>query len=161
MTSDPLDIFQAKVLKYFTPLIQNYGYWIEEDLTLPLNVRKNLIILASSKTGIEIVLERGSQILVQIGQITKPRDEWFVFTDVIGYFYPGTVPYEFSDHPDFQERIETQLKRLSHLILEYCTPILRGDFSMQGEIKALEEKRVAAMLVEFKKINSRNERQTN
>ena len=157
MTSSHLDIFQSTVLKYFKPLIQNYGYWVEEDTTLPPEVRENLVILASSKTGIEIVLERGSQILVQIGQISKPRDDWFVFTDVIGYFSPGTVPYEFSDHPDFQIRIKTQIQWLSHLILEYCKPILLGDFSMQERIKALEEKRITTMLEEFNKINRKNE----
>jgi hypothetical protein len=135
-------------------LIQNYDYWVEENRKLPSEVRKYLIILASSKTGIEIVLERGSQILVQIGQISKPRDDWFEFTDVISYFSPGTSPYEFSDHPEFQVRVETQIQRLSHLILDYCKPILLGDFSMQGKIKELGDKRVTAMLAEFKKKGS-------
>jgi hypothetical protein len=154
MTSTPADFFQATVLKHFQPLIQNYGYWVEEDRNLPPEVRKYLMILASSKTGIEIVLERGSQILVAIGQISKPRDDWFVFTDVISYFASGTVPYEFPDHPDFQVRVDTQIQRLSHLLLNYCKPILLGDFTMQGKIKALEEKRVAAMFAEFKKEGS-------
>jgi hypothetical protein len=151
MATDPSNIFQSTALKYFHPLIQDYGFWVEEDHTLPQEIRRNLIIFASSKTGIEVVLERGSQVLAQIGQISKPRDEWFVFTDVIGYFSPGTTPYEFSDHPDFRVRIETQIQRLSKLIFEYCEPILQGDFSMRGEIKALEEKRVTTMLEDFKK----------
>jgi hypothetical protein len=143
-TSDSL------IKQYFQYLIDTYGFFIDHEQYSPEIMGNTEIVYKSTQIGIRIIIDRG-QVLVNIGNPSWPESDWFEFSDVVHYFSPEVkFIYAFQDNvQDEQIDVEAQIKRVARMCNQYCGPILRGDFSMQEQIRKIEEKRVAEMLRYF------------
>ena len=147
------NIFSKAVKENFSFLITEYGYNIIQENYQPETMGNALVVFASRYTIFKIVQDRG-QVLINIGEASMPRTEWFEFTDVIRFFsFDETLDvYQFSSiNPYDLPPIKEQVSRLAKLTRKYCTPILEGDFSMKQKIKELEKKRTDKLFNELGK----------
>jgi hypothetical protein len=148
------------IKKSFNFLADEYGYSIDREKYSPEAMGNAYVLYKSQSVGIKVVVDR-SQVLINIGDLSWPEENWFEFGDVVQFFNPEMKEvYDFSRGSlDNQAYIESQAKRLARILRQYCKPMLRGDFSMQDDIKEIEKKRVTAMLEHFQKL-SRNHKRT-
>jgi hypothetical protein len=143
------------IKRYFEYLMDEYGFLVDRERNYPEAMGNADIVFKSRLTAIKVVVDRG-QVLINIGKVTWPEREWFEFSDVVHYFNPSMKEvYDFSEGPLNNQTavIETQAKRLSLILRQYCEPMLIGDFTMQDQIKEVEKKRVAELLEHFKKLS--------
>lgn len=139
----------------FKKFSEKYGFSVMRELSSPEYMGNALVTYTSDIVGIEIVVDR-DQVLVTIGKISWPEERWFEFTDVINYFAPDEDPYIFWDQErNVQIDVETQVKRIIHLLEQHCGKLLEGDFSSAVQIKDLERRRVTEMLVSFSSISKK------
>jgi hypothetical protein len=139
--------FTKEVRKEFAFLFDDYDFQIDKESSEPARMGNAGVVLVSSNVLMSIVKDRG-QVLINIGEVSKPREEWFEFADVIRFFSAdeNLDVYQFRTNPYDVPPIDRQLSRLAWLAREYCSPIFRGDFSMKDSIKSLEKVRLAALL---------------
>lgn len=137
----------------FQFLIDEYGYTITREVYLPEIMGNAELVLMSNTTGIKVVVDR-SQVMVNIGDSSRPEDEWFDLSDVVHFYAPTLIDvYIFPTNPqNHQDKIETQVDWLVRILRQYCEPLLRGDFSNEDQIKEIERKRVDEMLEHLKKL---------
>jgi hypothetical protein len=141
------------VRQHFRYLTDEYGFSLARDAYFPESMENADMLFVSSQTGVRIVLDRG-QVLINIGSLLQPQQEWFEFSDVVHFFAPETEPvYIFSqDNSNYHATIESQVIRVARLMHQYCEPLLRGDFSMQSGIREIERQRVAKLLDDLNKL---------
>lgn len=153
-----INLFTELVKKHFDFLLKQYGFSIVHEDYYPDIMGNSWIVFTSHGTGISIVLDKG-QVLMNVGPSSLSREKWYEFSDIISFFAPDQKPvYVFPDgFSEYKDALENQVSRLARLMEEYCRPILQGDFSMQNQIKEIENKRVSKMLEHFNKL-SKNSR---
>lgn len=143
--------FKSLVIQHFRFLIDEFGFRVKEARTDQENFGNSLIRFETSTIGINAVLDRG-QVFIYLGPLTIREDEWFDICDVISYFAPQIENiYLFPENLSGDASIGFQVERLSGLVKTYCTPILKGDFSMERDIRAVQAKRAAKFKEEMKK----------
>jgi hypothetical protein len=142
------------IKQHFQYLIDTYGYYIDHEQYSTEVMGNAEIVYKSAQTGISIIVDR-SQVLLNIGNISWSERDWFEFSDVVHYFSPKIeFVYAFqNDNQDAQVDIEGQIKWAAIMLMQYCDPILRGDFSMQREIREIEKRRVAKLLKHFNNLS--------
>ena len=148
----------ADLLKlHFKYLTDDYGFVVAHEIYSPMVMGNASVDFESSKTRIEIVLDR-SQVLIALGPVSWPRHEWFEFSDVVRFFAPAVDPiYVFpEDIPDHAAALEMQVSRLANPMRQHCDPVLRGDFSMCDGIKEVERKREAELHQDLDRIADRS-----
>ncbi len=142
------------IVQYFRYLVDEYGFKIEQKEFDPSAMGNAIVIFKSEKIGIEVVIDR-DQVLISIGDQSDPRKEWFEFSDVVKYSFPSIENvYNFTEKTadsTWDDAVESQLHRLSVMLLQYCEPLLKGKPLMRAEIKKIEEERVARMFGKFQK----------
>lgn len=145
------------IKRHFIFLTTDYGFYIDFEIYSPEIMGNVEVIYKSASTIVKVVVDR-SQVLLNIGNIHWLENEWFEFSDVIQYFCPFIEKiYEFSaDFESNENYIESQAKHLALLLLHCCDQILKGDFSMQDEIREIESKRVTSMLDNYRRLNRGN-----
>jgi hypothetical protein len=140
------------ITKYFKYLVSDYGFIITQQEFDYSSMGNAFVIFKSPRVGVEVVIDR-NQVLITIGdEKDNPRD-WFEFSSVLNYFSPLVNAYEFPDKTEINTWdgvVETQLDRLSIILLQYCEPILKGDLTMKKDIQRIQEKNKAKLLVGFK-----------
>ncbi len=117
------------ITHYFEYLITEFGFHIEQKEFDYQMFGNAFVRFKSTKVGIEVVIDR-NQVLISLGDITKPRREWLEFSEVLRYFSPTEIAYIFyakSENMAWDEAVEAQLKRTSYLLRRYCEPILMGN----------------------------------
>jgi hypothetical protein len=144
------------IIKYFDYLVKDYNFSIlekEYDLSMMGNA---YVIFKSAKTGIEVVIDRGT-VTISIGEVIDPIDKWFELTDILDYFAPleenSYIEIEKQSTIDPDQAIEIKLEKVAILTKEYCKPLLEGNFEAKDKIKAIEKKRVNEMLNKFKNLS--------
>ena len=141
------------VEKEFSSLVSEYGFSPLQETYSPEIMGNSSITYLSDKTILIIVLDRG-QVLMKIGESTKPRKDWFELTDVVRFFAADETMdvYQLSTKNPYDTiPIEEQVSRLAMLTRNYCVPFLKGDFSMKKKIKDLEKRRSDKLLNKTKK----------
>ncbi len=134
-------------------LIKEYGYSIVRERYSPEIMGNAELVLMSNITGIKFVVDR-SQVLVNLGKVAWPEDEWFELSDVVHFYAPDIEVYIFPKGlQDHNEKLELQVNRLVRILRQYCEPVLRGDYSHEDQIKEVERKRVEDMLDYYKKLS--------
>jgi len=147
------NLFSELVKQHFAYLKDNYGFSVTHESFYPEAMGNAEVWFKSTLTGIRVVLDRG-QALISIGSLSQPEREWFELYDVVQFFSPGLSVYEFpKDFSDYKVALESQVSRLARIMLQHCEPLLKGDFSMQKEIKEIEKRRVDKMLEGFNKLS--------
>jgi hypothetical protein len=140
------------IVKKFEYLIVEYGFEVKEKNFDPEAMGNAYVIFMSLKNGIEIVVDR-NDVLIAIGDSAEPRQDWFEFSDVVGYYAPSMESvYHFPEKTEDQtwdEFVEVQLDRLSGTLRQICEPLLRGESLKKKEIKKIEEQRVSDMFGKF------------
>jgi hypothetical protein len=134
--------------------MDEYGFSVVHEVYSPGIMGNAVVVFKSDTTGIKIVVDR-SQVLVNIGKLTMPEEEWFELSDIVHFYAPAledvyVFPRDFQNN---QDTVELQVGRLAQIIRQYCEPLLKGDFSDENQIKEIEKKRVADMLEHFKKLS--------
>jgi hypothetical protein len=143
--------FISLATHHFRFLVDEFGFRVKEARTDQENFGNSLIRFETSTIGINVVLDRG-QVFIYLGLLTMPEDEWFDICDVISYFAPQIENvYLFPENLSGDVSIAFQVERLSSLVKTYCTTILRGDISMERDIRAVQAKRAAKFKEEMKK----------
>jgi hypothetical protein len=128
--------FISLVTHQFRFLVDEFGFHAKKARTDQKNFGNSLIRFETSTIGINVVLDRG-QVFIYLGQLSMPEDEWFDICDVISYFAPQIENvYLFPENLSGDASITFQVERLSDLVKTYCTTILKGDFSMERDIRA-------------------------
>src|SRR5574341_1025844 len=84
-------LFADLVKQHFKYLTDDYGFAVALETYSPMVMGNASVDFESSKTRIEIVLDR-SQVLIALGPIDRPRREWFEFSDVVQFFAPTVDP---------------------------------------------------------------------
>ncbi len=142
------------IKKYFNFLTDEYNYSIDHEKYSPEAMGNAYVLYKSQLIGIKVVVDR-SQVLINIGKLSWQEKEWFELGDVVRFFNPEMKEvYDFSRGSlDNQAYIESQAKRLALILRQYCEPVLRGDFSMQDQIREIEKKRVTELLEHFQKLS--------
>jgi hypothetical protein len=79
-------------------------------------------VFVSSAVGLEIVLDRG-QVLMKIGKVPQDRKDWIEWSIILTAYTPNTQAY------DFNLDIDSQVKRISELLKQYCLELLNGNFN--------------------------------
>jgi hypothetical protein len=143
--------FEKMVKKYFHFLEDDFHFFYYHQVDSPYME----IFFTSDKTGIRIVLDRGT-VEVQVGKITDPLHKWFELVDIMRYFAP-----EINDVDKFVPilstiLIEEQLLQIASWIKTYCRPLLIGDFSREMEINEVRSQRIKDNIRRLKK----NKRET-
>lgn len=125
------EIIKAK----FQFLLDEYGYSVQRELYSPEVMGNALVVFVSSTTGMMVVVDR-DQVLVNIGDVSRPEKEWYEFSHVVHFRAPTLkeVYYFQKNLPDHHD-LEPQLDWIVHLLREYCEPVLRGDFSNVRRLK--------------------------
>jgi hypothetical protein len=145
----------------FRYLIENYGFQAVHEQYSPEIMGNAEVIYKSRATAIKIVVDR-SQVLINIGKISWPEREWFEFSDVIHFFDLNIMNvYDFPSGSTTAS-VDAQVTRLAQFLRKYGEPLLVGDFSMETQIREIEQKRVKEMLEDFKRLSrGKNEKRTN
>jgi len=130
------------ILQYFRYLVSDYDFIVVKKEFSPSMMGNAFVVFASSKIGIEVVIDR-DQVLIAMGDQSAPRDKWFDFSYAYQYFSNSTeqgyiFPKKTKDNT-WDEIVEIQLRRLADLLRQYCDPLLKGDLSMQGKIEELAQ----------------------
>ena len=147
------NLFSDLVKQHFSYLLNDYGFAVADERYYPQAMGNAEVWLKSNLVGLRIVLDRG-QVLVSLGPLSQPERDWFELYDVIRFFSPSLNVYEFpEDFSDYKAALETQIKRLALVILHYCDPLLRSDFSMQEKIRDVETKQVEELLGDLNKMS--------
>jgi hypothetical protein len=137
------------ILQCFGFLISDYGFQVDQKEFDASAMGNAYMVFISSKIGIEIVIDR-NQVLIALGDRSKPRNKWFDFSHVLGYFSNSSeAAYLFpekSPENTWDEIVLIQLNRLAHLLQHYCDRLLKGDLSMEGEIRVIEQNYVQKLL---------------
>ncbi len=121
------------ILQYFGYLVDEYGFHVEKQEFLPQGMGNAYVLFESTKTGIEVVIDR-NQVLIAMGDRAEPRRNWFEFSDVIKYFAPSEVAYIFYEGKNkltWDEAVKAQLSRTSILLHTYCEPMIMGRLEMK------------------------------
>ena len=154
-----LCLFIDLVEQYFHYLIDDYGFSVVAERYSPKYMGNAQVVYESSSVGISIVLDRG-EVLINLGPRSRPRHDWFEFTDVVHYFAPNLEPVYVFPQDQFPHEVmdprviqDFQVSRLAQIMHQHCEPILRGDLSMQTRIQELEGNRAAEMLEEFSRLS--------
>lgn len=144
------NIFLALVKQYFNFLFDEYGFRIVQENYYPELMGDANVTLETSNTGFLIMAER-TYVSIEIGPKSLPKNSWFEFSDIAGYFASHIVPvYSFpKDQIGYKNILEIQIIRLSEIVQKYCSPILMGDFSMSEDIKKIEKERVKKLQESF------------
>jgi hypothetical protein len=142
------------IKKHFNYLINDYGFSIDREEHSTEQMGNAYIVYVSRAIAIMIVVDR-SQVLLNLGEPSWPEREWFEFTDVVSFFNSSiTEVYNFSESPiDHRAYVEKQVQYLAYILRVNCEPLLRGDFSMQNQIREIEQKRVLEMLESFHELS--------
>lgn len=139
--------FSQLVQKAFAFLLEDYGFQIVRESYEPQLMGNAAVVLASPTVIVTIVKDRG-QVLINMGEAPIAAEERLEFADIVRFFASdkNLDVYQFGPNPYDVPSAEDQVSRLAWLSREYCTPILRGDFSMRDAIKGLEKERLAELL---------------
>lgn len=144
--------------KHFEYLIDEYNYHVVSEEFSPQAMGNAYVIYASSSIGIQVTVDR-SQVLLNIGDISDNKKDWFDFSDVIKFFNPSiSDPYIFTEKTDknnTDDIVEIQIRRLASLLGQNCRPILGGELWMKEKIKVIEKTRVAKMIEKLNKLSNR------
>lgn len=145
------------IKKHFNYLVNDYGFSIDREEYSAEQMGNGYIVYMSRAVAIMIVVDR-SQVLLNLGEPSWPEREWFDFTDVVSYFNSSIKEiYNFSESQiDHQAYVEKQAQHLAHILRMNCEPLLRGNFSMQNQIREIEQKRVMEMLESFQELSDNN-----
>ncbi len=134
-------IFSNAINKYFNFLF-DYGFSVYEKEEYSTAFGNGYYRFKSNITGIEIVLDRG-QVLMVIGKILQERRDWLEWSLILKVYAPNIKPY------DFEISVESQVKRISELLQQYCVTLLSGDFSDERLIAGIEDERGKQFLKRF------------
>ena len=124
-------IFPNAINNYFDFLF-DYGFSIYDKVEYDSDAFGNGYYRFRSETvGLEIVLDRG-QVLMAVGKISQDRRDWLEWSHVLKAYASDVKAY------DFDVDIETQVKRISELIQQYCTKLLGGNFGDESLLREIE-----------------------
>ena len=124
--------FPTAITKYFGFLLDS-GFSIYDKAEYDSGAFGNGYYRFSSGTvGIEIALDRG-QVLVAIGKISQDRKDWLEWSHVLKAYASGVEAY------DFDVDVETQVKRISELLQQFCEELLDGNFSDERLLREIED----------------------
>ena len=142
------NVFFEAVEREFDFLLTEYDYHIFQETYVSEQMGNASVVFISNLTIISIVLDRG-QVLMEIGERSKPSKDRFEITDVLRYFSSDEKMdvYQFSKkNPYDVPPVENQVLKLALLIRRYCDQILRGDFTMEEQINKLKKGRISKLV---------------
>ena len=126
-------LFPNAINNYFD-FLNKYGFSIiEKEEINPSAMGNGYYRFMSETTGIEIVLDRG-QVLMKIGKSQQDRKDWLEWSIVLEAYAPNVKAY------DFELDIDSQAKRISELLKQYCTKLLEGQFNNERLLNTIEDK---------------------
>lgn len=142
------------IKRHFQYLVDEYGFSIANEGYSPEVMGNAQVVLKSVSTVVKVIIDR-SQVFLNIGELSWPEKDWFELSDVVQFFNPDLKEiYDFSGGlQNNQAYLDSQIKRLALILRQYCEPLLRGNFSMEDEIRNIENKRVTEMLEHFQKLS--------
>jgi len=125
--------FPNAINNYFD-FLNDYGFSVIEKEEVNTKVMGNgYFLFMSETTGVAIVLDRG-QVLMNIGKSNQDRKDWLDWSIAIKAYAPDVKAY------DFEMDIDSQVKRVSELLKQYCVKLLEGDFSDENLLNVIEDK---------------------
>jgi len=125
--------FPNAINNYFG-FLNEYGFSILEKEEINTSAMGNgYYRFMSETTGIEIALDRG-QVLMVIGKSQQDRKDWLEWSIILEAYAPDIKAY------DFEIDIDSQVRRISELLKQYCAKLLEGDFSDEILLNVIEDK---------------------
>ena len=125
--------FPNAINNYFG-FLNDYGFSILEKEEINTSAMGNgYYRFMSETTGIEIALDRG-QVLMVIGKSQQDRKDWLEWSIILEAYAPDIKAY------DFEIDIDSQVRRISELLKQYCAKLLEGDFSDETLLNVIEDK---------------------
>ena len=114
--------FPNAINRYFS-FLYDLGFYVKEKEEVNKGSFGNgYFVFVSSAVGLEIVLDRG-QVLMKIGKVPQDRKDWIEWSIILTAYTPNTQAY------DFNLDIDSQVKRISELLNQYCLELLNGNFN--------------------------------
>ena len=114
--------FPNAINRYFSFLYDLGFYMKEKEEDNKGSVGNGYFVFVSSAVGLEIVLDRG-QVLMKIGKVPQDRKDWIEWSIILSAYTSNTQAY------DFNLDIDSQVKRISELLKQYCLELLNGNFN--------------------------------
>lgn len=125
--------FPHAITMYFS-FLNNYGFSVIEKEEINTGTFGNgYFVFMSKATGIEVVLDRG-QVLMKIGKSNQNRGDWLEWSIALAAYAPNIKAY------DFDLDIDSQVKRISELLQQFCIKLLEGDFSDESLLNVIEDR---------------------
>jgi hypothetical protein len=137
-------VFTDQVKKYFHYLIEDYGFSVVEERDRYDAAGDSFIQFRSSAISITVALDRG-QVLIDMEPYPGVPGYQFGLVSVIEFLAPDLDEpvYIFPEKPDnYYDRIDWQVMRLAGLLRQYCTPVLKSEFSKWKEMAEIRRKTV-------------------
>lgn len=152
--------FARQIIYRFGYLFDDYGFSVVHEEDHSQSGHNAIVVLESPDCRIRVLQER-EQILVDVGPLIAPEDWstpapdlWFGLTYVTGFLSDGYDQWEY-EYPDtsvdHDSRVDRQLIRLAHILLPYCSQIVRlfrsENFAqIQRDLLAYQERQVEVWL---------------
>jgi hypothetical protein len=121
------------IIQYFSYLVNEYGFHVQEKEFSPEVMGNAYVLFISSKTGIEVVIDR-NQVFISMGDQSEAKEKWLDIRDVLKKLAPSEVAfvlYEKTDEMTWDEAVKAQLSRTSILLHRCCVPLLIGELGMK------------------------------
>jgi hypothetical protein len=149
-------VFTDQVKKYFHYLTEDYGFSIvAEEKSNRQAFGNSLIEFRSSTASVIVTLDRG-QVLIDMGPYPEVPGYQFSLVTVIEFLASGLNEpvYIFPEQWDnYYDMIDWQVMRLAGLLRQYCTPVLKGEFS---KWKEMDEIRTKTALDDYKRLTGKD-----
>jgi hypothetical protein len=143
------------IAEHFQYLTEAYGLSRAQQEFAPQTMGNACVYFQSPVIGIRIAIDR-NQVLVNIGDPAWPTREWLEFSQVLGYFAPAVIAYDFGEKTEkntWDELVALQLGRLALILRQQCEPLLRGEVAMDAIVKHVRDNRAAEMREHFDKLS--------
>lgn len=134
--------FTENVKRFFSYLIDDYGFLVVGERYDPEVFGNSLVRFRASYVDILVVLDRG-QVRIDINPYPMTQGYQFGLPSVVRFLAPeaGEPAYVFPETwQDYSGMINWQLERVACVLQQYCSSVLRGEFSDWKAISDLQKK---------------------
>lgn len=123
--------FIEQTKRHFRYLIDDYSFSVVDEEYDPEAFGNSLVRFRSSTADVVLVLDRG-QVLIDINPYPMMQDCQFGLPSVVKFLAPevSEPAYIFPETwENYNDMIDSQLERLARVLRQYCSSVLRGEFS--------------------------------